>query len=58
VPVDGAVGVGADNPGRWLFHCHNLYNMETRMITEIAHSEASPEPTPAAPLATPACQRG
>lgn len=22
---------GADNPGDWFFHCHNLYHMESGM---------------------------
>ncbi len=31
----------ADNPGRWAFHCHNLYHMMTGMMTEVRYSEAS-----------------
>ena len=27
----------ADNPGRWLFHCHNLYHMATGMMTEVTY---------------------
>jgi FtsP/CotA-like multicopper oxidase with cupredoxin domain len=27
----------ADNPGRWGFHCHNLYHMATGMITEFRY---------------------
>ena len=40
VPVNGRVRVAfdADNPGRWLFHCHNLYHMATGMMTEVAYS--------------------
>ncbi len=39
VPVNGAVTLvfDADNPGRWLFHCHNLYHMATGMMTEVAY---------------------
>jgi FtsP/CotA-like multicopper oxidase with cupredoxin domain len=39
VPAKGSVRVAfdADNPGRWLFHCHNLYHMATGMITEVAY---------------------
>jgi FtsP/CotA-like multicopper oxidase with cupredoxin domain len=39
VPVEGAVTLAfeADNPGRWLFHCHNLYHMQTGMMTEVAY---------------------
>ena len=31
------IAFDADNPGRWLFHCHNLYHMATGMMTEIAY---------------------
>jgi FtsP/CotA-like multicopper oxidase with cupredoxin domain len=31
------VAFDADNPGRWLFHCHILAHMETGMITEVAY---------------------
>jgi FtsP/CotA-like multicopper oxidase with cupredoxin domain len=27
----------ADNPGRWAFHCHNLYHMATGMMTEVRY---------------------
>jgi FtsP/CotA-like multicopper oxidase with cupredoxin domain len=27
----------ADNPGRWGFHCHNLYHMATGVITEFRY---------------------
>jgi FtsP/CotA-like multicopper oxidase with cupredoxin domain len=27
----------ADNPGRWAFHCHNLYHMITGMLTEFRY---------------------
>jgi FtsP/CotA-like multicopper oxidase with cupredoxin domain len=27
----------ADNPGRWAFHCHNLYHMEAGMMTEFRY---------------------
>jgi FtsP/CotA-like multicopper oxidase with cupredoxin domain len=39
VPAHGAVTLAfdADNPGRWLFHCHNLYHMATGMMTEVAY---------------------
>lgn len=30
----------ADNPGRWLFHCHNLMHMATGMMTEVAYDPA------------------
>lgn len=39
VPANGSVTVmlDADNPGRWLFHCHNLFHMATGMMTELAY---------------------
>lgn len=41
VPAKGAVRIAfdADNPGRWLFHCHNLYHMMSGMMTEIAYAD-------------------
>ncbi|WP_418284400.1 multicopper oxidase family protein [Halorubrum sp. DTA46] len=27
----------ADNPGRWVFHCHHLYHMETGMIRVLTY---------------------
>jgi FtsP/CotA-like multicopper oxidase with cupredoxin domain len=27
----------ADNPGRWAFHCHNLYHMMMGMMTEVRY---------------------
>jgi FtsP/CotA-like multicopper oxidase with cupredoxin domain len=39
VPRMGSVTIAfdADNPGRWAFHCHNLYHMMTGMITEVRY---------------------
>ncbi len=39
VPVNGTVHIAfdADNPGRWLLHCHNLFHMARGMMTEIAY---------------------
>ena len=39
VPAMGSVRVAfdADNPGRWAFHCHNLYHMATGMMTEVVY---------------------
>lgn len=39
VPSMGTVVVAfdADNPGRWLFHCHNLYHMATGMMSELVY---------------------
>jgi FtsP/CotA-like multicopper oxidase with cupredoxin domain len=39
VPAMGSVTItfDADNPGRWAFHCHNLYHMTTGMMTEVRY---------------------
>ncbi|MGC9269035.1 multicopper oxidase family protein [Acidiphilium sp.] len=39
VPPMGSVrlALDADNPGRWPFHCHNLYHMMTGMMTEFRY---------------------
>jgi FtsP/CotA-like multicopper oxidase with cupredoxin domain len=39
VPPKGSVTIAfdADNPGRWAFHCHNLYHMMTGMMTEVRY---------------------
>jgi FtsP/CotA-like multicopper oxidase with cupredoxin domain len=31
------VAFDADNPGRWAFHCHNLYHMMAGMMTEVRY---------------------
>lgn len=31
------VAFDADNPGRWLCHCHNLYHMAAGMMTELVY---------------------
>jgi len=38
-PPMGSVSIAFDagNPGRWAFHCHNLYHMMTGMMTEIRY---------------------
>jgi len=28
----------ADNPGRWFFHCHNIYHMEAGMAREVRYA--------------------
>ena len=40
-PTMGRVRIAfdADNPGRWAFHCHNLYHMQTGMMTEVRYQE-------------------
>jgi FtsP/CotA-like multicopper oxidase with cupredoxin domain len=39
VPSMGSVTVAfdADNPGRWLYHCHNLYHMAAGMMSEVIY---------------------
>jgi FtsP/CotA-like multicopper oxidase with cupredoxin domain len=39
VPPMGSVTIAfdANNPGRWAFHCHNLYHMMTGMMTEVRY---------------------
>jgi FtsP/CotA-like multicopper oxidase with cupredoxin domain len=39
VPPMGSVTIAfdADNPGRWAFHCHNLYHMMRGMMTEVRY---------------------
>ena len=43
VPANGSVRVAldADNPGRWLFHCHNLFHMAAGMMTEVAYGDVA-----------------
>ena len=43
VPASGSVTIAfdADNPGRWLFHCHNLFHMARGMMTEVVYDNAS-----------------
>lgn len=40
VPPMGSVRIAfdADNPGSWLFHCHNLYHMASGMMTELVYA--------------------
>jgi len=39
VPVGGSVTLAfdADNPGKWMFHCHNLYHMRSGMMTQVRY---------------------
>jgi FtsP/CotA-like multicopper oxidase with cupredoxin domain len=39
VPVGGSVTLAfdADNPGHWMFHCHNLYHMLSGMMTQLRY---------------------
>jgi FtsP/CotA-like multicopper oxidase with cupredoxin domain len=40
VPTGGRVTIAfeARNPGRWMFHCHNLYHMVRGMMSEVVYS--------------------
>lgn len=40
VPPMGSVAIAfdANNPGRWAFHCHNLYHMMAGMMTEVRYA--------------------
>ena len=42
VPALGSVTIAfdADNVGRWLFHCHNLWHMAAGMMTELVYKYA------------------
>lgn len=42
-PMMGSVRIAFDaaNPGRWAFHCHNLYHMMTGMMTELRYRSIS-----------------
>jgi FtsP/CotA-like multicopper oxidase with cupredoxin domain len=39
VPVGGSVTLAFDagNPGKWMFHCHNLYHMRSGMMTQVRY---------------------
>jgi FtsP/CotA-like multicopper oxidase with cupredoxin domain len=34
------IAFDADNPGRWAFHCHNLYHMQSGMMTTVQYEGA------------------
>ncbi|HVJ34131.1 MAG TPA: multicopper oxidase family protein [Terriglobia bacterium] len=40
VPAGGrcTIAFDADNPGRWAFHCHNLYHMAAGMMAELSYA--------------------
>lgn len=39
VPIGGSVTLAfdSDNPGKWMFHCHNLYHMQSGMMTQVRY---------------------
>jgi FtsP/CotA-like multicopper oxidase with cupredoxin domain len=39
IPVGGSVTLAFDagNPGKWMFHCHNLYHMQSGMMTLVRY---------------------
>lgn len=34
-----AIAFDADNPGKWAFHCHNLYHLEAGMMTTVQYEQ-------------------
>lgn len=40
VPPQSSIVIAfdADNPGRWAFHCHNLYHMQAGMMAEVRYA--------------------
>ena len=38
----------ADEPGQWMFHCHNLYHMKTGMTRIVSYKGYTPDPEIAA----------
>ena len=36
--TSAVVAFDANNPGRWLYHCHNLYHMAAGMMTELVYA--------------------
>lgn len=40
VPIGGSVTLAfdSDNPGKWMFHCHNLYHMQSGMMTQVRYA--------------------
>jgi FtsP/CotA-like multicopper oxidase with cupredoxin domain len=39
VPARTSVTIAfdADNPGKWAFHCHNLYHMQAGVMTTVQY---------------------
>ncbi|MGA9866684.1 MAG: multicopper oxidase domain-containing protein [Acetobacteraceae bacterium] len=33
------VAFDADNPGKWAFHCHNLYHLQAGMMTTLVYDK-------------------
>ncbi|WP_328817004.1 multicopper oxidase family protein [Nonomuraea cypriaca] len=40
-----AIDVRADNPGEWMFHCHNLYHQEQGMMGVLGYGQPPPAMT-------------
>jgi FtsP/CotA-like multicopper oxidase with cupredoxin domain len=38
--ASATIAFDADNPGRWVFHCHNLYHMAAGMMTIVQYGSA------------------
>ncbi|CAK8583420.1 MULTISPECIES: multicopper oxidase family protein [Priestia] len=41
------VAFKADNPGNWMFHCHDLHHASAGMVTEVKYKNFKPSFTPA-----------
>jgi FtsP/CotA-like multicopper oxidase with cupredoxin domain len=40
------VAFKADNPGNWMFHCHDLHHASAGMVTEVKYRDYKPNYTP------------
>ena len=40
------VAFKADNPGYWMFHCHDLHHASAGMVTEVKYKDFEPKYTP------------
>ncbi|RDE23463.1 multicopper oxidase family protein [Parageobacillus thermoglucosidasius] len=40
------VAFKADNPGNWMFHCHDLHHASAGMVTEVKYKDYKPDYTP------------
>jgi FtsP/CotA-like multicopper oxidase with cupredoxin domain len=40
------VAFKADNPGNWMFHCHDLHHASAGMVTEVKYKDYKSDYTP------------
>ncbi|MCG3083329.1 multicopper oxidase domain-containing protein, partial [Anoxybacillus sp. LAT27] len=40
------VAFQADNPGNWMFHCHDLHHASAGMVTEVKYTDYKSDYTP------------